>query len=224
MRPSLLLAALLLAVSVVPGAIAQERPVAVPTRDVSVTYRASGQGNVPAALSEVRMSWLAARNLMRMDMPGGMGWLLVDLQAGTGIMVIEATRMIMNMPAGQLPPGGLGTSQTARYTREGPARIADLDCVNWRVEERGEAARVCLTSQGVLLRAESLNDRPELRGTLEATAVSFAAQDAARFQRPAGYQSLQLPAGIPGGMPPGGAQGMPRGTAIPPPGMTTPPR
>lgn len=220
MRTSPVLPALLLAVSVIPGARAQERPTATPTRDVSVTYRTSGQENVPGANSEMRISWLAARKLMRMDLPGGVGWILVDAQAGSGIMVMEAQRMIMNMPAGRMPPGSMGPSQTAQFTREGPARVANLDCVNWRVEERGETSRVCLTSQGVMLRAESLSDRPQSRGTLEATAVTFTAQDPARFERPTGYQSLQLPAGMPGGMPPGGAQGMPRGTALPPPGVT----
>jgi len=217
LHPALLLPALLLAVAVIPGATAQQRPTATPTRDVSVTYRASGEAG---AIGEMRMSWLPARNLMRVDMAGGLGWMLVDVQAGTAFMVMDAQRMILNLPAGQIPPGGMAPSQTARFTREGPSRISNLDCVNWRVEDGGETARVCLTNEGVMLRAESLGSQAASRGTLEATAVSFGAQDPSRFQRPTGYQSLQMP----GGMPPGGAQGMHRGTALPPPGVTAPPR
>ena len=219
MRAFPLLPSLLLAVAVIPGAMAQQRPTSTPTRDVSVTYRASGQAG---AVGEMRMSWLPARNMMRVDMAGGLGWMLVDVQAGTGFMVMDAQRMILNLPAGQIPPGGMAPSPTARFTREGPARIANLDCVNWRVEDRDETARVCLTNDGVMLRAESMSAQAEARGTLEATAVSFDTQNPARFQRPSGYQNLQLPGVMPGAMPPGGAQGMPRGTALPPPGVTKP--
>jgi hypothetical protein len=40
---------------------------------------------------------------------------------------------------------------------------------------------------------------------MEATQVTFAAQDPRRFQRPAGYQTMQMPQGMPPGMmrPPG---------------------
>lgn len=221
MRPTSTLVAIFLAAAIIPDALAQQRPTATPTRDVSVTYHASAPGG---AGGEMRMSWLPARNMMRIDMGGGIGWMLMDMQAGTAIMVIDAQRMVMSIPAGQIPPGGMAPSPTARFTREGSARIANLECVNWRVEDGGETARICLTNEGVMLRAESLSAQTEARGAMEATAVSFGAQDPARFQQPAGYQSFQMPGGMPGGMPPGAAQGMPRGTALPPPGVTKPTR
>ena len=210
------LALLVIMLVLAPFAEAQERPILVPTRDVTVAYRASGQGGG----TDIRMSWLPARSMMRMDLPGGQGWLLVDVQAGTGIMVIEAQRMVMDMPAGQMPPGSLAWSRTARYTRDGTGRFANTDCTHWRMEDRGETARVCLTGDGVMLRAESLSGQAASRGTLEATQVTYGAQDSARFQRPAGFQSFQMPAG----MPPGSAQALPRGNAIPPPGVAKPER
>lgn len=182
-------------------AVAQDRPAITPSRDVSVTYRASGQGQS----MEMRVSWLAARNLMRVDMPGGMGWLLVDQRAGTGVVIMEAQRMVMDLPLGQLPQAAMGMGASARFTREGTARFANLDCTQWRMEDQGEAGRVCLTADGVMLRAEALSGQATGRGMLEATAVNYGAQDPARFQRPTGYQSFQLPGGLP------------RGTAIPPP-------
>lgn len=208
----LILAALLTA----GAATAQTRPTVTPTRDVAVTYRASGQG----AASEIRMSWLPARNLMRMDMPGGQGWMLVDTNAGTGFMVMEAQRLIMDLPRNQMPTPGITPSQNARFTREATARIANTDCINWRVQDQGEDARICLTADGVMLRAESLSGQAAGRGMLEATAVAYGAQDPARFQRPAGFQTFQLPAGIA----PGPGQNLPRGTALPPPGVTIPGR
>ena len=217
MRTFLTLAACLTAFP----AVAQDRPTVLPTRDVSVAYRA----NSPGGTAEMRISWLVARGMMRVDMPGGMlGWLLVDLNGKTGVMVMEAQRMVMDLPAGQIPPGAAGGSPNARYPREAGARVANLDCTNWRVEDQGETARVCLTAEGVMLRAENLSGPPQSRGVLEATAVTFGAQDPARFQRPTGDQSFQMPGGLPPGMAPGMAPGMPRGTALPPPGMAGPGR
>lgn len=206
---------LLLLLAMAGSALAQERPAITPARDVAVTYRVTAEGQPPG---EMRMSWLAARRLMRMDMPGGPGWIVLDVGAGTAFMAMEAQRMVMDMPA-----AGIAARMTprpeARFTREGPARVANADCVNWRVEEQGQSSRICLTADGVLLRSESLSGPAQDRGLLEATQVTFAPQDAARFQRPAGYQNLQLP-------PPAqiGAGGMPRGTALPPPGLTMPGR
>ncbi|UPY36201.1 DUF4412 domain-containing protein [Sediminicoccus sp. KRV36] len=195
---------------------AQDRPAITPTRDVAVTYRATTEGQPPG---EIRMSWLTARNLMRMDMPGGQGWIVVNLAAGSAFMVTDAQRMVMDMPSAGAS-ARMTPSASARFTREGNARVANTDCVNWRMEDQGQTARVCMTSDGVMLKTESLAGQGPGRGTLEATAIAFGPQDAARFQRPAGYQSLQLPPGMPGG--PGG--GMPRGTAMPPPGVTMPGR
>ena len=202
-------APLLLVIALAGPALAQDRPPITPTRDVSVTYRVSGQGQS----AEMRMSWLAARNMLRVDLPGGvMGWMLVDQRAGTGVMIMDAQRMVMDLPAGQIPRAAMGAAANARFTREGPGRFANLDCTQWRTEDQGETARVCLTAEGVLLRAESIGGQSAGGGVLEATAVAFGAQDPARFQRPAGYQTFQMPAGM--------APGMPRGTAIPPPGVT----
>ena len=208
-------------------AVAQDRPAVIPTRDVAVTYRAASGGDA----GEMRISWLPARGLMRIDMPGGQGWMLMDTRAGTGFMVMDAQRMIMELPTGAAAPGMM-PSAAARYTREGSARVANLDCVNWRIEDRGQSGRVCLTADGVMLRAEGGRTgagpgaSPGAEGRLEATAVTFGAQDPARFQRPAGYQALQMP-GATGAAPaeatPGpGGQSLPRGTALPPPGLPQP--
>jgi len=206
-------AALLLLVAAAP-AWAQDRPALTPSRDVAVTYRVTAEGQPP---TEIRMSWLAARNLMRMDLPGGQGWILVDIAAGRAFMVMAAQRMITEMPGGSIP-AGMTPDANARFTREGRARVANADCVNWRMEGQGEAARLCISAEGVVLRSESLGGSGPRSGGMEATAVAYAAQDPARFERPAGYQSLQLPSAIPGG------GGMPRGTALPPPGLTMPAR
>lgn len=206
---------LLLLLAMAVPAVAQDRPAITPARDVAVTYRVTVEGQPPG---DMRMTWLAARRLMRMDMPGGPGWIVLDAGAGNAFMVMEAQRMVMDMPATGVA-ARMAPRPDARFTREGPARIANTDCVNWRVAEPGQSTRLCLTADGVMLRSESLSGDGPARGLLEATQVTFGPQDAARFQRPSGYQNLQLP-------PPAqiGAGGMPRGTALPPPGLNVPAR
>lgn len=210
-------AALALLLAAAP-ALAQDRPPITPTRDVSVTYRVTGEG----APAEMTMSWLATQGLMRMDMPGGQGFIVVNPQAGSGFMAMESMRMIMDLPAGA---GGVDNfaraSQSARFTREGSDRVANTPCTNWRIEDRGETGRACLTADGVTLRASSGGGQSG-RGAMEATRVTYGPQDASRFTRPQGYQVMQMPGGggAPAGTPPAGGTFPNRGSALPPPGVS----
>lgn len=209
------LALLLLSPLMVP-AQAQDRPVIFPTRDVTVTYRASADGQ-PA---EMTMSWLSAQRLMRMDLPGGQGYMIVNHTNGQGFMVMEPMRMIMDMPANSNNLARFTqASESARFTREGTDRVANTPCTVWRVEDRGDTGRVCSTGDGVMLRVVSTSGQNS--GSLEAIRVVYAAHDASRFTRPQGYQTMQMPGGA-GGLPGAGlpGAGFPgRGTALPPPGV-----
>lgn len=203
-------------------AVAQDRPPIMPTRDVAVTYRVGG-----GQPGDMQMAWLTAQGLMRMDMPGGPGgsggFMVVNPQAGSGFMVMPSMRMVMDMPAGA---GGVNNfaraSQTARFTREGTDRVANTPCTIWRVEDRGDTARVCTTADGVTLRATAAGGGPGAQGAMEATRVEYGAQDAARFARPQGYQTTQMPGGgaAPPAPPPVAGGSFPnRGSALPPPGV-----
>jgi hypothetical protein len=196
------LAALLLAWP----AAAQERPPLVPSRDVSVSYRASGPdgGRAP----EMRMSWLVARGLLRVDL-GGQGYLVTDTRGAGGFMVMEAQRLVVDLPAGQNPAANALLRESARYAREGADRVAGLSCTIWRIELEGQTSRACITTDGVMLRATGGR---EGESVLEAVAVTPGPQDPARFERPPGFQSLQ-PRGR------ATSEAPPRGTALPPPGV-----
>jgi hypothetical protein len=180
-------------------ALAQERPPLAPTRDVSVTYRAAGG---PAG-REIRMSWLVAEQKLRVDMPGGMGWSLVDQRAQKMVMVMDQQRMVMELPM-QGGPGGLTIPtqppDSARFTRGGSATIAGLPCTVWQYQDGNSRGEACLTTDGVMLRSSGSHGGQS--GSVEAVAVAFGAQDPARFRVPAGYQPMQLPAGIMPGRPP----------------------
>lgn len=198
----------LLALSVLLGAlpaVAQERPPIEPTRDVAVTYRILG--SMAGQDSRMRMAWLAAQGLQRSDMPGGMGgWMLLDRRAGRGFMVLDDQRMVMQTPDIRQQIATYGEpGPNARITREGTDRVANTACNVWRVEDQGQSSRICVTADGVMLRAIASNPRqPGQEGGVEAVAVEYGPQDPARFRVPAGYQTMQMPMGMPMGAPAGG--------------------
>lgn len=194
MRAATLLALSLLAAP----ALAQDRPPLFPTRDVAVTYRFLGQGAQPGMPQSAVISWLAAAQTMRMDMPG-QGWMVADHRGQRAFMVMEQMRMIMDLPMQQAMQQ-YGPSANATFRREGSATVAGHACTLWSYQDRGNTGRACVTAEGVMLRAEGTSEGRS--GGMEATNVAFGAQDPARFQRPQGYQTMQMPGGMPGQQPP----------------------
>lgn len=190
-------------------AAAQDRPAITPTADAAITYRLSGSpgGAAASQLSELRMSFLAARQLVRVDAGPG-GFIIADGRARTGFMVIEAQRSVIELPAGNNAAAAL-PRESATYAREGADSVAGLPCTVWRVTDEGRTSRACLTADGLLLRAEGG------QGRMEAIAVSRAPLDPGLFERPAGFRAMQ----VPGGVPQGAGATLPRGTALPPPGL-----
>jgi hypothetical protein len=173
---------------------AQDRPPLVPSRDVSVTYHVAGG----QAGQDMRMAWRVADQKLRVDMPGGIGWSVIDQQAKTMFVVMEQQRMIMRMPINN-GPGGISIPtqppETARFTRGGTATIAGQGCTLWRYENQGATGESCMTADGVMLRSTgTVNGQTAV---LEATEVNYGPQDAARFTAPSGYQQMQMPAGTP---------------------------
>jgi hypothetical protein len=167
-------------------ASAQTAPTMIPTRDVAVTYRVV---DGPAGMS-LEMAWLAAQGKLRADLPG-MGWSVTDHRAGTGFIVIEDAKRVMDMPAIAVQ-GQLGPPAGARFAREGTQRFAGQSCTDWRYEGGGQEGRICLTAEGVMLRSLVTAGGPAgATGGLEATRVRFEAQDPARFAIPEGYQRVQ---------------------------------
>ena len=173
------------------AAQAQDRPQIFPTRDVAVTYAVSGQGQG----AELTMQWLATQKLMRMNMPGGVGYMVADHQNQRGFMVMEAMRAIMDVPM-QQAAGIQRDLETARFTRGGTEKIAGTDCTIWRYQSQAQSGEACITADGVMLRAEGTAQGQQ--GRMQAVRVAYGPQDPAQFRRPQGYQSMQVPQGMPG--------------------------
>ncbi|MBI0536362.1 DUF4412 domain-containing protein [Roseomonas sp. KE2513] len=206
------------AVLALPGvAFAQGAPANIrPTRDVAVTYRLGGMPGQPnAGPQEMRMSWSITEGKQRVDPPGGMGWMLIDRRANSAVMVMEPQRMVLTLPADAAAAMSQDAPPNARFTRKGTAQVAGLSCQEWDVAVPQGTSTICVTEDGVMLRAAS--PLPDGSGTsrLEATEVRYGAQDATRFRVPDGFQTMQMPTQPPGGAQPspGGAQPSPGGAA-----------
>jgi hypothetical protein len=180
-------------------ALAQGQPQMVPTRDVAVTYRVTGPATSGAGqLPELTMSWLASAAMLRMDIPG-FGWTVVDQRNNRAFSVMEQMRMIMDVPPGQVLPG-TGLPPGATFQRGATEAVAGLSCTVWTYQDREGNGRACITADGVMLRGEGT--RGGQSGGLEALRVAYGPQDPARFQRPQGYQTMQMPQGaMPGARP-----------------------
>ncbi|MGK7867457.1 hypothetical protein [Falsiroseomonas sp. E2-1-a20] len=196
-RPQLIASALAVAAPMFAGAAAaQDRPPLFPTRDVSVAYRVTETQGRPAgqpALPGMTLSWLAAAQTMRVDL-AGMGWMVADHRAQRGFMVMEQMRMVMNIPMDQVAKH-TGMSPTARFRRTGSATVAGHGCTVWNFEDGTDRGTACITTDGVMLRAQGSAQGQS--GSMEATQVTYGTQDPARFRVPAGYQTMQMPQGMP---------------------------
>ena len=91
---------------------------------------------------------------------------------------------------------GMPDGAAADAVRRGEDTVAGLACTEWDMTDAaGEAARLCLTADGVLLRARSGG-----RTLLSAETVQYGPLDADLFRVPAGYTRRWL------GPKPSGAQ------------------
>lgn len=178
-----------------------------PTRDVVIdfatTLRAEGRAEGRTERMTGRVAWLAAEDLVRIETQGVPGWTLLDRKGGGATMVMDDRRTFV-----PLPPGIAGSMlreipSDASFSREGTDTVAGHACVRWRVALPHGDSTLCLTGDGVMLRWAPVALGPDAPGAplsmVEATAVSYRAQDPARFRIPAGYAALEIPGfGAPG--------------------------
>ena len=164
----------------------RDRPLLIPTRDVDVVYRMAAPGGVGPTQ---RLRWRVAERRLRVDPPGEGVFMIVDYVARRMQMVEIGPRAVIDMPT---PPGlGDAAPSGARFERLGEDTVAATSCTRWRTTDmRGSATTVCLTQDGVLLRAAS-----EGAVMIEATRVRYEPQDRVLFQVPDGYRHVAAPDG-----------------------------
>jgi hypothetical protein len=182
MRVSIVGGAMLSLLSSATASVA-EQPRLLPSRDVAVVYRAPGPHGVEV---EQRVRWLAAAQIMRIDPPNHDLHVIVDYVGRRMSVVDDASRSVVEMAAPDTPNGIAGATPVASYTRIGQGAVAGHPCTEWQVSDpQGRAALLCITEDGVLLRAGT----PETV-RVSAISVQYTPQDAAAFQIPANYARL----------------------------------
>ena len=198
MRLPLALAALL----AVPVAVqAQDRPPMSPTKDATIDYRVEGANGGPRSM---RMFLAAGGKLMRIEMPGQPGYMIMDRNASRMLIVMADARRYMERPLTGDQQTAFDMSNGQNFARKGTETIAGVRCTVW--ESTGEqTGSGCVTDDGLVLRGESTT--PDgMRSRLVAPAVKVAPLGAETFQPPAGFAKMEMPA-MPGGMPPGARPG-----------------
>lgn len=182
-----------------PAAAADDRPVMFPSRDVVVEYHVTNARPDSAQPREGIVTVYAtdAGERMRVEIAGQPGFLIVDRGRKRVLMVIEARRSYFEMPVDPDRVIGLAVNGGS-YAKRGADTVAKVRCTVWDVTSSTGTATVCVTDDGVLLRA---NGESEGRGSgaMEARSVVYGKQPAALFDPPPGFQKLQIipPAGAP---------------------------
>jgi len=182
MRLSLKLAAALPVLLGASVAIAQDTPPSFPTKDVTVIYKTQGG-------PEMKMAWLVADQKVRIDVTGGAGAMLMDVRGRKGFMLMDEQKMAMELPQDAMPAQTGQVPEGAKITKGGTETVAGLSCTVWLTEYQGMKARSCVTADGVMLSAGA-EGAP---AGMEATKVTYGAQDAKKFKVPDGYQVMQMP-------------------------------
>ena len=159
---------LLASIAQAPSVLAQP---ALPTRDVDVTY---------AAAQNVSQRWRfrVADQKLRLDPPTAGLHMIVDYRAHTMAVVNDRDRTVL-MLAAPPAPGGTGAAR-------GTGQVMGQTCTEWEQKDsQNQPTLACYTADGVMLRAR--------RGDavmVQATALRYAAPDAAAFTVPPGYERL----------------------------------
>ncbi|HYZ61843.1 MAG TPA: hypothetical protein VE650_05265 [Acetobacteraceae bacterium] len=176
------------------AAAAQEQPKLLPDRDVTIVYRLGGAAaeSIPGgAAGSVRVAWSAAGQRLRAEPEGRPQSVLVELGGAPSVKVVDSglhASMSLPVRASDLQPM---TLQGAHLTRRGRATVAGLACTEYAVQSSRGRGTVCLTPEGVALRANGEVDGRS--GTVTAVSVSYGALPETLFRVPQGYMQLAIP-------------------------------
>ncbi len=166
------------------------RPLVVPQHDVDVSYAMSApdDSGAPVPLLQ-RMRFSVAGERQRVDPPGNGTYMITDYAAARMIVVQPDQHLATILPA----PGGRvalhGPPTTGDYRRLGPELVVGIPCTDWATSDvAGHDSVVCLTADGVLLRATQAG-----HVLVQATRVEEAPQPAAVFAVPPTFRILAVP-------------------------------
>lgn len=188
-----------LVLSLLPVA-AQARPALRPMRDTVVQYRVTDP--VGQQTSEVTIHYASHGRRMRIEPAGRPSYMIVDRIAERMEVVLTAQHMYIDVP---YDPGAMMKFEdpNAQFTQHGSDTVAGLRCTVYDVQSQRGSGQICLTKDGVMLRARGQGARRG--GSLEAISVQYTPQPASLFVPPAGFRKMdagQMPNAKGGEAPP----------------------
>jgi hypothetical protein len=174
------------------------RPLMLPMHDVVVEYHTRGivAGPQGTLTSTVMVRFAGNGGRLRVDGPYGGFYALIDVDGGRMIMVMPDKRIYVDQPADPYLIDLLQADDPS-FQKVGVDRVAGLGCTDYVAAINGHTGRVCLTDDGVLLRARI--EDSDRRPALDAVSVTYAPQDSELFEVPEGFHRVSLPR-LPAGM------------------------
>lgn len=194
LTPLLMIACAAMAQAAPPqAASSQDRPRVQPDRDVTVTYRLEGAATqaIPGGVDgPLRLSWDATGQRLRAEPANRPQAVIVDLPRHTASVVDDMMHAVLTLPVRERDLQPL-TLDGVQMTRRGAGTVAGRACTTWAVQAKRGSGTVCLTPDGVALRAEGEIDGRH--GSFTATDVAYGPVAAGLFTVPPGYMTLNIP-------------------------------
>ena len=173
---------------------AQEKPLFVPIRDVTVTYRLTTAASGAAAPGrEAHMYFSAALNKLRLDEPAQKGYAVIDRGAQQMLIVMVPQHVYSVLPFDPEMASGFILNDKMQFTRAARATVAGLACTTWNVVSDRASGTVCVTDDGVLLSGRGRQSAGTTTAGLDAVAVSYSAQPASLFAAPPDFVRIDAP-------------------------------
>jgi hypothetical protein len=173
-------------------ALAEDKPLYVPLRDVNVTYRLIG-GQPASPAKEAHLYYSAALNKLRLDEPSQKGYAVIDRGAQQMFVVMAQEHSFVQMPFDPAMARGFILNDDMSFSHAGSDTVAGLPCTKWNVVSTRASGTVCVTADGVMLSGQGKAHDGAISG-IEATAVSYAAQPASLFAPPPDFKQIKVPA------------------------------
>ena len=184
------LAGLAVVVLAAAPAVAQERPLFAPTRDVTIDYSVDGKGPGANQPRSIKMSISAGGARMRIEGQGAPGYMIMDRAGGHTTMVMEQQHAYADMPTSPAMANMFAFSDKTGFARKGSDTVAGQSCTVWEVHRDTGTGTACITADGLLLRGDSADGNSHLI----ATKISYGSLPDSVFQPPTGYKKMDIPA------------------------------
>jgi hypothetical protein len=190
MRIRALLATTLGLAMAVPAAAQDHPPMMQPSRDVMVEYHVAGVTQDQHRSDTVRMYFTDHGTKLRVEPVGQPAYSIMDRTAGRMIMVMPPEHIYVEMPYDAKQVMAFAGTDTT-FTRRGHDTIAGIGCAVYDAKRRGNSGQVCISDDGLLLRAKSDNPA-QAGGGLEATRVAYGPQPASLFAPPPDFKKMDI--------------------------------